>query len=547
MLIPPRKEETIQKLKDMVRQKEKQAPVIQAEEPCFAEVFLEEENVTPTPKTPSVAITPSSMLSNAKNQKILAMRRLSDGIRFSNRPYERLQAVLFYHQGKFMEDFTDDYDGDAPFFMYYPDYHSMSYVQLRTYFTWRTQFRNHIVKPIPLTYLYLYLYELINLIGVKDCHDALEKMIFLWSEYRAQEDSLDVVLKRWIKDFYILRNFDMPFEALIRENPFLADFFPLDRPKRPFETYAPVSDYKIKQSAFFNEGKNSAWIMDCFDHVITDINAFLSPFSANFDTLLYYCGSETAWAPFSNALYCSLSDDLIQIDRTRVFLGRRYHYKNQKWTQESKPLLLKNGRIWVGFLLRSIEQFYRQAVGYKRKMTPQQNKPDDTELLKYHIPPKDFYETIKRSILRFYHQSNLKTITVDTKNLEEIRFNALKVQERLILREEEEESLPEPPVPVPKEQKPPVDETEGDVWLALFKSLTKTEKNALRLLLHGCSEKEFLLFSKETGKLPEVLADELNQKALDLIGDTLFELGDEIAVFDDYQPDVERMLRLESE
>lgn len=44
-----------------------------------------------------------------------------------------------------MEDFEDDYDGDAPFSMYYPCYQMMGYEQLRTYFSWRSKVRKGFV------------------------------------------------------------------------------------------------------------------------------------------------------------------------------------------------------------------------------------------------------------------------------------------------------------------------------------------------------------------------------------------------------------------
>jgi len=53
-------------------------------------------------------------------EKFYEMRSLA-----SKRPFARSDSELFYRQAKFMEDFTDDYDKNAKFNMYYPYYQNM--------------------------------------------------------------------------------------------------------------------------------------------------------------------------------------------------------------------------------------------------------------------------------------------------------------------------------------------------------------------------------------------------------------------------------------
>ncbi len=70
-------------------------------------------------------------------EKILQMQKIYDpvDVRRDAREY------YFYTQGKFMEDYTDDYTGRAQMTRYFPTYHSMNPSQLRFYFTWRTNLR----------------------------------------------------------------------------------------------------------------------------------------------------------------------------------------------------------------------------------------------------------------------------------------------------------------------------------------------------------------------------------------------------------------------
>ena len=46
-------------------------------------------------------------------EKFYQMRALASG-----NPFARSDAALFYKQARFMEDFSDDYPGNAQFFMY---------------------------------------------------------------------------------------------------------------------------------------------------------------------------------------------------------------------------------------------------------------------------------------------------------------------------------------------------------------------------------------------------------------------------------------------
>ena len=55
--------------------------------------------------------------------------------------------------------------------MYFPDYQSMGYEQLRTY-TWRTNVRKGVIRKTSFSYVFVYLYELLNNVGVADCRDG---------------------------------------------------------------------------------------------------------------------------------------------------------------------------------------------------------------------------------------------------------------------------------------------------------------------------------------------------------------------------------------
>lgn len=74
----------------------------------------------------------------------------------------------FYLQGKLMATYEDNYQKKQSFLRYYPTYHELTVGQARTYFAWRTKVRNNIYEKVSNSYAYIYLYELLNGIGVEN-------------------------------------------------------------------------------------------------------------------------------------------------------------------------------------------------------------------------------------------------------------------------------------------------------------------------------------------------------------------------------------------
>ena len=74
-------------------------------------------------------------------------------------------AKLFFEQARVAEDYEDDFVYEGNFFKYYPTYASMNNDQLRGYFTWRTKVRGGVVECAPLSFAFVYVYELLCGIG----------------------------------------------------------------------------------------------------------------------------------------------------------------------------------------------------------------------------------------------------------------------------------------------------------------------------------------------------------------------------------------------
>ena len=118
------------------------------------------------------------------------------------------EAELFFRQGTFMADFEDNCPYTGLFKSYFPTYNAMSDRQLRGYFTWRAAVRRDDVQETSLSFAYVYLYELINGIGITEPLDGFRKIEAFWQTYRAFAPELDRYVNVWLQDYAVYHGLD---------------------------------------------------------------------------------------------------------------------------------------------------------------------------------------------------------------------------------------------------------------------------------------------------------------------------------------------------
>ena len=122
----------------------------------------------------------------------------------------RMKCWNFYRQGKFMETYEDDAPWEGMITRYYPTYHDFNIRQLRGYFSWRTRVRKGAFFEASPTFVYLYLYELLNGIGTRSPEDGFEKMQAFEKGYLDAglgNAFLRRQLYRWMCGYAVLSNF----------------------------------------------------------------------------------------------------------------------------------------------------------------------------------------------------------------------------------------------------------------------------------------------------------------------------------------------------
>ena len=122
--------------------------------------------------------------------------------------YRQSRESIFIKQGKLLASYEDDYVYDRRVTHYFPTYQSLTNPELRGYFSWRTKLRRGNLQKTSLTYAFLYIYELLNQIGVADPVDGYHKLTEFQDAYGALDDGILPYLNLWLMDYVVYYNLD---------------------------------------------------------------------------------------------------------------------------------------------------------------------------------------------------------------------------------------------------------------------------------------------------------------------------------------------------
>ena len=548
-------------------------------------VFYEiDYDASPIPGVGKFVIKPEKLREPAKDpvrglfgqmRDIAREGQIFGSTKFLDSRLSRNSAEIFYRQGMFMKDYSDNYPLTVPCSDRVPLYQQMGYEQLRTYFTWRTGVRMGEVAKTSEAYVFLYMYELLGNIGVDSPQDGLEKILFLWKEYSAYESHLNYYMTGWLKDYFIYYPLGKPFREFILEHGLAGSYNDVDQEdEEDFSKFLAVSKYNITKSAFFIGGRESL-IMDCFCHVLHNLRLLFVENSMDFDESIYEpVGKMYEWKPFQGAVFY---DWMKQEDR-RVRLSKKTIYcrlKN-KWYC-GKVNVNENGRQLVGFIFKHMESVLRYVTGFKHKISANSSMLTHPAIMILKKKGISIEDTIDRLTREFYRESTKTVVEVDAASLLQIRREALEIQEKLIIEEENFSNLSDfvsipknekvhyvgaascRPQPTDMENDPgfeynekPMrevkvisDEPTGDADCVAAPEMagdkhafTEIEIKALTALLAGSSDIKQI--AAEYGIMPEVLAGGINEKAMDLLGDCL--LDTEFNLYEDYMDYIKELV-----
>ena len=415
----------------------------------------------------------------------------------------------YHYYGEFLADairYMDVEGEEAPFepyFSYVPQYNQLSREQLAFYFWFRQNARREHLIEVDQSYVFLYVFELINLGARLDVRKTQQQLVWLWKSYHKTYPSLATKLADWICDFSLIHRLPAPEEAtaeLVRSVVSLKEFY-IPMPEgdmvdctRSLLRYCTSYDYRT--SKFATEEH-----LPLFEkHVFGALLCAVRRFSVNGSFL-----SEVA-----------LEDSRV----TRDAFAGALCVADQKYRIEVEYCSFSRSnelRFLVGDLVKYCENKLRAHLGVKSRMTVYSLSTEMRAVLDSY-----FSEALPRGAVKRKAEPQAYEALYDVPAKPLSLSLAARIEEESWETTRELTEAFEEPVtkieevsPISAEKAPaPIhasDSPDFGVWDPLLRRLLAGESHVI--------EAE----ARALGKLPDTLAESINEIAFELIGDAILE------------------------
>lgn len=459
---------------------------------------------------------------------------------------------VFYIQGKFMENFTDSFDYKDEFVRYFPTYRDLNNSQLRGYFSWRTKLRQGNIEKAPVPFAFIYMYELINLIGVSSPEDGFLKLKDFSQRYGELDRRILTYSKIWLCDFAAYYGINpetalsLPAfgndEALIclmkhREMP----------PEKIIGALEAFSSYKITKSSFYK--KNAAAVTDTVCRLFAILEEYYGkkPGGDIFLRLFAKPVSEDHFMFYSAVFYEKKrhSDCVYSFNEVNKYICRDGKWKRERFC----PVKDKAGKL--GALLKNTDYRLRTEYGFKSALKPVESS-------------KLFDDAISRAVAEHFEEKRKKeraAVVIDISKLGGIRRSADETRDKLIVEEAEEDEIfsgytaaetdkpavcdtPEPEKAAEEQSTKAPEQADAS---AAEQDSQKYGLDAACTLILKCLLKgeDPEAAARSSGIMLSVATDRINETLFDHFSDTVIEFnGDVPSVIEDYADELKGMFEI---
>lgn len=452
---------------------------------------------------------------------------------------------LFYLQGTFMDDYVDNYDINVPCNKNNPVYNNLTIYQLRSYFSWRTLIRNKLYKQTEQSYVFIYIYELLNKIGVKNEIDGLNKIIDLWQNYRVFDNSFDKYLSNWVKDYYIINRINIDFNLIeeefpIKNNDNLKDISEIliGNYENKLEFLDSISNYHILKSKIM-EHKYSFLINLVIPEIFKNLDKYFSENNLSFVNITFGEFKKKYWNVYENAIYFN---NKLESDFVFKFKNLETYYKKGSNYYKETFELSQYSKCIVGYILKNIEITLRECLKFSKNLKVNISSLDEllsnAELYSV-VTDKKFNMIINNTIKKYLieHKTEINNIitkekkeeiVIDANKFNEIRKSSSRIQEKLIVEEENY---------LEKEEQVEIEiiNSSQDIFNNLVDNLNNIELDFLKKIINNEPRNNLIDYSKQNNILFEIIIENINKVALETIADNLIEdNSDEVIIYAEY-------------
>lgn len=483
-------------------------------------------------------------------------------------PWQITREKNFYEQALFMADYTDSAD-IVPFQCYFPVYNDMSVAQLRSYFTIRKMWRQGKFPDVPLSYLFVYVYETLMQIGIHQPEEGYEILQEMLAAYRTTYANLQRYLGPWLRDYVVYYNLSPRFQEAFADEwhhdalaATLSDYKDA-KDSMLLDALIQLSGYDPTAKVLFKKVPEKATA--CMTAVLRAIIPVIEH-SCHHRIETFCLGSRTRRQVrmFANAVFYNPRP--VRTAEIRVSPRTRYFCQGGLWAKDvfiCNQLLIR--RTFTAIFHEADRQM-RIDLGIKPLLKPGIGAAPYAAVIKDAVSQWMEHERAEEA----RKEAERRRVSIDFSKLKKIRSDAEVVMEKLASDESEpltpintmETIAPaEPVAPVkstattetaePKKTPEPLKTTAPLKDIDSMAPTTPAVSQAaspglafLRLLLSGGDWRSFL----RDHHIPEgVMVEQINDKAMDSIGDIVLEDdGNGLKLIEDYREDVEQWLKEDS-
>lgn len=431
-------------------------------------------------------------------------------------------------------DREGEFKGNVSFDSYFPQYFQLNEKQLECYIGFRSLLRRGIYPEVDRAYIYLYLYENINLTTRLTPEKRAENICALIKAYPGCDAKLFSDMCNWLCDICLIYNVELPQgifgdvynRVLTCAN--IKEFYLSNETDSGKAFLINTTRYNWEKSRFYPDNR------ELFDeHINASVQIVLSELSEN-DPRYSENGTELCTLiheSYFGALCTSAVKRTISLEClcvTRAESVRKTVTELVKYSENCLRLLLGiRPKLSVGGIaVRHREMIKQYYDGIAYKFTPRVRKKHSVSTENSNVPD---YEKL--------YEPDSHGVSLD--EAERIEKASWRITERLVSDIENINEADEP------SNEPQTEISEiPDVSIAPENEIKTGDVQkkplilALKALLSG-DRKGFADIAKRMTVLPDALADDINSFMFDYIGDTVIELSESgYVLVEDYIPDV---------
>lgn len=426
-----------------------------------------------------------------------------------------------------------------PFMSYWPTYQDMTANQQKWYFYWRSEVRRGHYPDTDLSYIFVYLYELIHGVGWSDPKSGYELIVNIASAYGSRYPQLMGYSKEWLADFLVVHSLDISLTEMVQRlggsisrelmDIELLRLFQEPSPVIPLSMLLSLSDYDLRRSKFYQGlGRND--LEEYVPRIVTLVDTYLQRTSQQKLIDRFPPGKEKAVERylFRSAVYDhTLYGTTITITTVPMSANiplRKYITQVIRFTENIlREIRGYKGRLRGIILEAEVESLIERYL--KKEFSPQRSTGPKVTI---------DHTKLENLLIDTEHVQSMLTIPVEpSEEQEEVTIEAESPFETAVAVEEKTSTALEPMETEPEQEEIIWDTSNLDEeWSQFAKSLNSCQLEAICALRSSSPAAELVRVAEAYGTMPELIMDEINNCAMETIGDLVID-GDQIA--EEYQ------------